>query len=53
MKKKTNPAFIFLLVLAGIAGILYLLGMHETFGFAGMCITALVLTFVVVFFVSR
>ena len=53
MKKKTNPAFIFLLVLLAIGGILYLLGMHDTFGIAGATITALVLTFLIVFFVSQ
>ncbi len=53
LKSSITTYIIGLLVLAGIAGILYLLGIHETFGFAGMCITALVLTFVIVFFVSR
>lgn len=53
MKKKTNPALIFLLVLLAIAGILYLLDMHETFGVAGATLTALVLTFLIVFFVSQ
>ncbi len=50
MKKKTSPAVIFFFVLLGIAGVLYLLGMHDTFGVAGMCIIALVLTFLITFF---
>lgn len=53
MKKKPNTALIFILVLGGIAGILYLLGLHETFGLAAMCLVALVLTFLIVFFISQ
>lgn len=53
MKKKINPVFIFLLVVLAIAGILYFLGMHETFGVAGMAVIAIVLTFVIIFFVSQ
>lgn len=53
MKKKTNSAVIFFFVLLAIGGILYLLGMHETFGVAGAVLTALVLTFLMVFFVSQ
>lgn len=53
MKKKTNPALIFLLVLIAIGGILYLTGMHETFGLAGASLTALIITFLIVFFISQ
>ncbi|WP_170852616.1 hypothetical protein [Sphingobacterium wenxiniae] len=53
MKKRPNTALIFILVLGGIAGILYLLGLHETFGLAAMCLVALVLTFLIVFFISQ
>ena len=53
MKKKPNTALIFILVLGGIAGILYLLGLNETFGLAAMCLVALVLTFLIVFFISQ
>lgn len=53
MRKKTNSAVIFFFVLLAIGVILYLTGMHVTFGIAGATITALVLTFLIVFFVSQ
>lgn len=52
MKKRIHPALLFLLILLITAGILYVLGMYETFGVLGASLTAVVLTLLIVFFMG-
>lgn len=50
MKKKLNTWVILLLIFIIASGILYLVGMQDTFGLAGLSVVALVIALVVVFF---